>query len=138
MHRARSIDNKGAGRNDRAERWKVMAMKTKHAGEPWAVFQRTGSDGSWCVIRPDSTNPHHRIVADDLSEAIAKQIVQDHNACAGMADPEAEIAALRRDVAYYSQMVREQAAHAEELRTRCATAENRLGEARAALAKVPR
>lgn len=34
MQRARSIDIKGAGRNDWAERWKVDSMNTKHTNEP--------------------------------------------------------------------------------------------------------
>lgn len=86
---------------------------TKHTPEPWIYEGLSGDiDEGWeasLIIPGDKGNAdwHSFIVAyglqgeegaGELAEANARRIVACVNACAGMADPEAEIAKLKAEM----------------------------------------
>jgi hypothetical protein len=73
-------------------------MDTKHTPEPWAVD--SGGDGGCEIWSPSSGNMDNIIGSEDTDdpqwEADARRIVACVNACAGIEDPGAELARLRR------------------------------------------
>lgn len=76
-------------------------MTTRHTAEPLStVHIRTGKYAGGIGIRPEA-GPAFAILPSgrqDIQEANAARIVACVNACAGMADPEREIAQLRAEV----------------------------------------
>lgn len=92
----------------------------EHTKEPWSVH-------SGDIWQGEPDNPivplyreireswsWHQATPEDEREANARRIVACVNACAGMADPAAEIASLRRYLAFYKQSANDLAASLEE------------------------
>lgn len=75
-----------------------------HSKEPWRLCEHgsktslAGHTHGWHIERDDGTENGRMIVWEQINEDEGRRIVACVNACAGMDDPAAEIAALRAEV----------------------------------------